>query len=88
MLLQYKIKFEEGLHSRAAINLTNLTRKHRNSSFTIIKINDKDVIIKCNSLISILSSNIQCEDIIELSVVCDATIKSEIKKELDMIFGE
>ena len=87
MIYEYKITFKEGLHSRPAIGLTDLCKKYKSLTFKIIKINNTTTDIKCKNLISILTSNIEKNDIIQIEVSnSDDNTNKLIKEELDKIF--
>ena len=83
----YKIPFEEGLHSRPAIRLTNLCKEYSLLNIEIVKINDVSKNIKCKNLIAILTANISKDDIIEINVSdSDDATNLIIKQKLDEIF--
>lgn len=87
MVYQYKISFEEGLHSRPAIGLTDLCKEYEYLNIKIVKINNEEKNIKCKNLISILTANIAKNDIIEIQVTdSDDFTNNEIKNKLDKIF--
>lgn len=83
MKLKYKILFKEGLHSRPAIALTELSKEYKEFNLRITQINKKETNIKTSSLIAILTSNIKYEDVIEITFDC---FDNEIKEKLDKIF--
>lgn len=88
MIYKYKIIFEEGLHSRIAIGLTNLCKEYEHSNIKIVKINEIEKDIKCRNLISILTANILKDDIIEIQVTdLDKDTNNQIKNKLDNIFN-
>ena len=85
MIYKYKINFKEGLHSRPAIGLTDLSKEYQD--IKIIKINNEIKDIKCKNLIAILTANIAKDDIIEIQVTeSDEFTNNEIKNKLDIIF--
>ena len=85
MVLTYKIPYEEGLHSRPAIQLTELHKKFPNANLTICRTNDTSKKISCKSLISILVANLQKDEEIEINYD-SIEEQNEIKKALDKLF--
>lgn len=87
MKYYYKIIFEEGLHSRYAIRLTELCKEYSLLNFEITKINGISKSIRCRNLISILTANISKDDEIEITVSnSDEITNKKIKEKLDEIF--
>lgn len=85
MTLKYKINFEEGFHSRPAIELVDLCKKYDDLNIHITKINDTNKEIKCKNLIAILKSNIEKDSIITIDIN-DSENNDIIKQNLDKIF--
>ncbi len=85
MKINYTIKFEEGFHSRPALDLIDLSKENKNLNIRITKINGKDKDIRCKNLIAILTANIEQGDEIEITYN-DSTNNEMIHKKLDRIF--
>lgn len=85
MYLNYKIKFEEGFHSRPAIELIELCKLFEILDIHIAKVNGIDKPIKCKNLIAILKANIEKGDIVTIAFK-DSNYDAIIKNELNRIF--
>lgn len=80
MIIKKTVHFKDGLHSRNAMLLAELARKH-NGDLKIISKNGMPLSIDCRSIISILLGQILENDEIELE-----TNSKEVKEELNKIF--
>lgn len=80
MIIQKTVYFKDGLHSRNAMLLAELARKH-DGDLKIVSKNGVPLNIDCRSIISILLGQILENDQIELE-----TNSTEVKNELDKLF--
>lgn len=80
MIIQKTVHFKDGLHSRNAMLLAELARKH-DGDLKIVSKNGVPLNIDCRSIISILLGQILENDQIELE-----TNSTEVKNELDKLF--
>ena len=80
MLIQKTVHFKDGLHSRNAMLLSELARKH-NGDLKIVSKNGSPLNIDCRSIISILLGQILENDTIELE-----TSSEDVVLELEKIF--
>lgn len=76
----HKVLFENGIHSRKAIALVDISRKYDND----VKMYYKGNMINIRSIIAILASNIKKDD--EVSFLIEGQNEELISKEIEDIF--
>ena len=86
MKINYKIRFSDGFHSRPALDLIDSSKANKNLNIRITKINGIEKDIRCRSLISILTANIEYKDEIEITYE-DSKDNEVISEKLNKIFN-
>ena len=74
MIIKKTIHFQDGLHSRNAMLLSEIARKY-NGDLKIISKNGKPLYVSCSSIISIILAQILENDEIELETQSAECIK-------------